>query len=590
MATITGLTAERMLEIEAASVVDGDIVGNDLILARQDGSIINAGNVRGPAGPTGPMGSALSVISGIQVADVGQVAQVRAGRQLTPADFTNMGLSAPLGLWNLSNFNDSSGNNRHLTNKGSVPLGVGINGLASTAVQFAGVQAQALYISDPGTSPFRIRVGTVGCWQRTPKRGTHQYLVTKVSNAGSASVWTCAVRVDSTNKAAADIGDGVALSTTVGVTDIADDRWHFVVFSHDGTNLRLYVDGACESAAAAPKLMQLNTAPLNIGSYGTDVAATAPPVAAHFGRISNAFVTDEILTEEQIRNLYCASIPHALGSVPSGVSMSVQRKRRGAALATTDFPSQPARLYNFTGGALTDQGSSGLTLAPGGGGTIVDVAGPDGLPNGAKSFSGAHTGLTSADTGLPSGTQSRSYGIWFKSLAAVNGGMIGWGTDGSADAKIVLLSTGLVRSDSGADSFSSQNSYNDGRWHHAVAVEDNAAADGVRRKLYINGVLVGGTTVMNPITVTGGAARFRIGANPSSGANPFGTGQLSRGFVYAGALTADDVRALYNKGSQALAASPKAAEDHIEAMESGRLLGVFDSIEGSDLIDLAVMS
>lgn len=56
MATVTGLTAARMLSIEANSVVDGDIVGNDLILTKHSGATINAGNVRGPQGPTGPTG------------------------------------------------------------------------------------------------------------------------------------------------------------------------------------------------------------------------------------------------------------------------------------------------------------------------------------------------------------------------------------------------------------------------------------------------------------------------------------------------------------------------------------------------------
>lgn len=53
MATVTGLTAARMLAIEAASVVDGDISGDNLILTKHDGSTINAGNVRGPAGTDG---------------------------------------------------------------------------------------------------------------------------------------------------------------------------------------------------------------------------------------------------------------------------------------------------------------------------------------------------------------------------------------------------------------------------------------------------------------------------------------------------------------------------------------------------------
>lgn len=58
MSTITGLTASRMLEIEAASIVDGEVVADNLILTRQDGTPIDAGNVRGPQGPAGPTGPA----------------------------------------------------------------------------------------------------------------------------------------------------------------------------------------------------------------------------------------------------------------------------------------------------------------------------------------------------------------------------------------------------------------------------------------------------------------------------------------------------------------------------------------------------
>lgn len=58
MATITGLTAQRMQEIEAASVIDGEIVGGNLILTKHDGTTINAGPVVGPPGPQGPVGPA----------------------------------------------------------------------------------------------------------------------------------------------------------------------------------------------------------------------------------------------------------------------------------------------------------------------------------------------------------------------------------------------------------------------------------------------------------------------------------------------------------------------------------------------------
>ena len=59
MATVTGLTAERMLEIEANSIVDGEVVGDNLILTKHDASTINAGSVRGPTGSPGVSEEAL---------------------------------------------------------------------------------------------------------------------------------------------------------------------------------------------------------------------------------------------------------------------------------------------------------------------------------------------------------------------------------------------------------------------------------------------------------------------------------------------------------------------------------------------------
>jgi microcystin-dependent protein len=64
MATVTGLTAARMLEIEDASIVDGEIVSGNLILTKHDGTTIDAGPVLGPEGPIGPAGPAGGLIPG----------------------------------------------------------------------------------------------------------------------------------------------------------------------------------------------------------------------------------------------------------------------------------------------------------------------------------------------------------------------------------------------------------------------------------------------------------------------------------------------------------------------------------------------
>ena len=58
MGVITGLTAARMLAIEAASVISGAVVGNNLILTKHDGSTINAGVVKNWDAP--PIGGVLA--------------------------------------------------------------------------------------------------------------------------------------------------------------------------------------------------------------------------------------------------------------------------------------------------------------------------------------------------------------------------------------------------------------------------------------------------------------------------------------------------------------------------------------------------
>ena len=56
MATVTGFTAARMLQIENGTVVDGDVVAGELILVTRGGTQINAGSVQGPTGSQGPKG------------------------------------------------------------------------------------------------------------------------------------------------------------------------------------------------------------------------------------------------------------------------------------------------------------------------------------------------------------------------------------------------------------------------------------------------------------------------------------------------------------------------------------------------------
>lgn len=584
MATITGLTAARMLEIEAESIVDGDVVGNNLILTKHDGTTIDAGSVRGPQGSPGPSSNYIPLLGSVPILEAGQQNQVRSGRQLSVADFTTLlGLNQPIGLFNLSDLSNL-GSGLNLSNKGSVPFGPGINGLAATAAVFAGSTGQALYIPDVGASdPFRIKSGSFGCWFKTAKRDVQQMIFAKDSSIGTNRGWymwitTNVVQVNIPNDA------GTGASVVAGFTDVTDDRWHFAVCTYDGTVIRLYVDGILENSVNMLSSMFGSTAPLNIGSRSADASTSGNN--PFFGSVDEAFVISEVLSEDQIRLLACAKVAHGLASAPKRISLSVRRRKRGALLAVSDFPATPVRLYNLDGltaaASHDDLGSNNQDLALGAGIDHLDVPGPDGARGGCQYFDA--TGyLAATDTGLPSGLSARSFGIWFKTTSS-GGTLITWGTTvASNDVRIDMNSNNIRSLSAGAVITGPPAS--DGQWHFACVVEDNAAADGAKRKLYFDGRLVGIDSTMNSIS-SGGAGKFRLGADVAAG--QVFAGHLARAFVYAGVLTAEQVRTLFHKGSLSLPASPRNSGDNVEAIDASNVYMTFGNIEPQNLVDLEV--
>lgn len=516
------------------------------------------------------------------VLDTGQVGQTRAGRQWSGQDFLDCGAAVPLGLWNLSDTSDASGNGRSLTNKGSVPFGVGIEGLASTAAVFAGATSQSLYRDDTGAAdPFRIKTGTWGVWHQSAKSGVDQCMISKARDAGNLRSYLLGQNSSGRYPTAVVSLDGINWNTVIGSSRIDDGRWHFVAASYDGYMLRVYCDGWQDGfglTSGGP--IFAGAAPLNIGSSNADsgTAATQP----HYGKLDEAFVTNEVLSLEQIRHLFGVKLAHGMPTQPRRASLRITRRRRGGALANGDFPSNPARAHNLAAGALTElNGGTALTAS----GTPVTVAGPDGQKDSAL-FLGGSAYLQASDTGLPSGTSDRSYGGYFQTFSSGPGnGFMGWGSYSANCARLIQLN-GVVAAMSDADQLTGV-WIADGLWHHLVVAETNTPTDGLKRKLYMDGFLIGGSTVLNSITLVG-ANGFKVGANPDGG-SPF-VGAVSRPFVHPAALSPEQVRTLFQKSSTfgAQKTSPKDAADHIEGLWENSLIFIGDDLEPQDLIDLEV--
>jgi hypothetical protein len=66
---ITGFTKDRMLIIENGTIVSGEVVGDNLILEKRDGTLVDAGDVRGPIGDDGPFTNGTDGTDGTDGAD-----------------------------------------------------------------------------------------------------------------------------------------------------------------------------------------------------------------------------------------------------------------------------------------------------------------------------------------------------------------------------------------------------------------------------------------------------------------------------------------------------------------------------------------
>ena len=128
----------------------------------------------------------------------------------------------------------------------------------------------------------------------------------------------------------------------------------------------------------------------------------------------------------------------------------------------------------------------------------------------------------------------------------------------------------------------------DGQWHLRRRRGGQRGGDGVRRKLYLDGRLVAGSTVMNPITARRGR-RVSGSVLHRTAPNPF-TGQIDGAFVTGTALTPDHIATLYAKGAQDLGASPKNPGDHIERVDATDVYAIFDTLESQHTVDLAVVA
>lgn len=166
MATVTGFTSQRMLEIENNTVVDGNIVGDDLILTTFGGTDINAGNVRGPQGIQGPIGEVSQASLDAQLAAFqGGTGNLADGAVTTPKlanDAVTQAKIGPGAVTGTEIANDAV-DNQHIANGAVQNAQLGADAVTASKLADNSVGSEHIQTNAVGAS--EIATGAVGTTQ-----------------------------------------------------------------------------------------------------------------------------------------------------------------------------------------------------------------------------------------------------------------------------------------------------------------------------------------------------------------------------------------------------------------------------------------
>ena len=133
---------------------------------------------------------------------------------------------------------------------------------SNPSASFSGAQS---YVRVPASPSLDMTSAvTVELWaKRRTISNTYQVLVGKPGN-GQAKFENYALWLAPSNRYTAYFGNG---STFVAVTTpaVTDTNWHHIVATHNGSRVRIYMDGVLKQDIATTLQMAANTQPLNIG-------------------------------------------------------------------------------------------------------------------------------------------------------------------------------------------------------------------------------------------------------------------------------------------------------------------------------------
>ena len=441
--------------------------------------------------------------------------------------------SAPVGEWNFEEGSgasafDSSGNGNTGTATGTTV----VSGKVGKARSLNG-SSDYVNAGDPTNGSLDFGTGdfTIESWIKFNAAPTANSIVMKRQDNNTFYM----LILDGTGKLYASMRpDATAYAYRVGTTTLTTGRWYHVaaVFDRDLNNgmQTVYVNGVNDNGTGGYD--GVNTTTLsNTGSFIIGQGGLLGG-SYHNGSVDQVKVFNYARTAAQVAWDYNRGAPIA------------RYKLDECQGATANDASGNGNSGTITIGASGTQTSVGTCTTSG-----AWFNGVSGKYNSSLNFDGTDDYASIPDPAsgiLDFGTNNHTHSVWVKTTD-VNGGLLGKADAGATAAVLLDVVSGKARfflrnSSASAVNVSSTTSINDGNWHHIVGVRD-----GTNISIYVDGKLNSTPTAHGGINTSSAAAQV-IGDQTTSSPWPL-AGQIDDARIYNYALTASQIKTLYNENS-----------------------------------------
>lgn len=324
---------------------------------------------------------------------------------------------------------------------------------------------------------------------------------------------------------------GIGFNSAGGATDFASSTtfvqagvWYHIVGTHDGTNIRLYINGQLEGTGTATFPIDYGTTPLYLGNAQV-------PFSGYFnGVLDETTIYDRALTAMEVSSIYNANSSGKCKPVATNPAANQIAWLTGDGDTRDFLGANPNGILR--GNANFRVGKVGQAFNLDGSGDYVEIADDaDHRPANDLTVEGWFNVRSISDSHFVSkpivGTNSNSYVVWY---------------DGGA------MRAGHGDQFSNFETLSTTFSPNLNTWYHfAYTIDD---ANNVHR-FYINGTQIASAASTLPLFYDANPHPLLIGAEYGPPGTPYSfvDGRMDEISLYSRALSANEIAAIYNAGA-----------------------------------------